>query len=263
MAETKYLSDLFLRELLVKASNDERLALTRILKESTASAIDGEKLQIEICEFAGNSIFNLLRGHGIPYSEILFDAATSLKIETAMSRNANIHGGISIASLDDIKRYISIETDDLRLNCINYYIDQLERQILAKLTIIAYGQATPEQRANVDARVAELTKTPQGKDLTGLSTAAALLAIGNAGGFATYTIMSSALSAISFGSLPFVSYTFASSLLSLALGPAGWLTIAVYGAVKFAQPNELKVVQLAVTCALISQRLREAKLERN
>lgn len=260
MTDIKFFSNWLLKEMLLRASNEERQALTNVLDGSSNKPFEAEELQSEICRFAGHGLGNLMRGGGVAYSELLFDAAKSLNIESLMSRYENVYKDISIVDIDKVERLVSIATPDLRLICINVYIDQIERQILAKLMAVAYEKATPEQRTAVDAQLAELVKTSHGKSLSGLSTGTALLAIGNVGGFATYTLMSSLLSTLSFGTLGFGAYTFASSLLSVVLGPVGWLALGVYSVVKFGGPNEPKVVQLAATCALISQRLREAHM---
>jgi hypothetical protein len=82
-----------------------------------------------------------------------------------------------------------------------------------------------------------------------------LLALGNAGGFATYTLMSTVLSTVSLGTLSFGAYTFASSALSVVLGPIGWVGLGLYGIHKLGAPDKAQVVRLAATCAVISQRL--------
>ncbi len=75
------------------------------------------------------------------------------------------------------------------------------------------------------------------------------------GGFATYTLMSTILSAASFGTLSFGAYTLASSALSLVLGPVGWVVLGALAVKKLGSPDKAKVIRLAATCALISERL--------
>ena len=116
-----------------------------------------------------------------------------------------------------------------------------------------------EHPAKVDRQIAELARTDEGKGLAGLSTSAALLVVGNLGGFATFTLMSSVLSVLSLGTLGFGAYTAASSLLSMVLGPVGWTILGLYGVVKLGGPSDGQVVRLAAGCALVSQRLREGR----
>lgn len=86
--------------------------------------------------------------------------------------------------------------------------------------------------------------------------------VGNLGGFATYTLVSTVLGTLSFGMLGFGAYTFASSLLSVVLGPAGWLSLAAYGIFKLGSADAGKTVRLAAICAMTSQRLREQRQKR-
>lgn len=124
------------------------------------------------------------------------------------------------------------------------------------------ARATPAQRPAVDAKIAELSKTPEGKNISGMSTTAALLVVGNLGGFATYNLMSTVLSALSMGTLGFGAYTVASSLLSVVLGPVGWLSLAAYEIFKLGSADEAKTVRLEATCAMTAQRIREKRTRR-
>jgi uncharacterized protein YaaW (UPF0174 family) len=223
------------------------------------------ELQAEICAAAGHSFGNFIRGGaGVSYAELLFDASEHLKVEDVKPLYSKHHSDLSLRTLDtlfpDSAKHVP---SDVRLKIVDSYVDELERKLLAKLMVVAYERATPSQRAAVDAKLAELARSPEGKSLSGLSTSAALLVIGNLGGFATYTLMSTVLSALSLGTLGFGAYTFASSLLSVILGPAGWLSLAAYGLFKLGSADAAKTVRLAATCAMTSQRLRERARRRS
>ena len=225
-------SDLLLKTLRC-ASLEEHLALTKSLSENAVRPLSPEKLQEQICLSAGYSVFNALRGEGVAYSQLLFDAAETLKVEKLKSRYGKFYKELSFSELDRLKSENTKEIpDNIRRIAVEAYVDDLERKLLAKLMSVAYESATPEQRVAVDAKLAAFAKTAEGKNLSGLPTSAALLVIGNLGGFATYTLMSALLSAMSLGTLGFGAYTFASSLLSVVLGPAGWLMLGAYSAVK-------------------------------
>jgi uncharacterized protein YaaW (UPF0174 family) len=259
MSDLGNLSDLLLTELLTRAEPEERQALSQILYRNECRKIEPKELQRGIRAFAGHPVGNFFRGgQGVSYSEILHDAAKHLKVEPLSSRYAHLHSGLCLAELDRLSSTnAKLLNEDARFDVVNTYIDDLERKILAKLMVVAYEKATPEQRAIVDAKVADLAKSSEGKSLSGLSTSAALIVVGNLGGFATYTLMSTVLSAVSMGTLGFGAYTLASSLLSVVLGPAGWLSLAAYGIYKYGSADAGKLLQLAATCAMISQRLRE------
>lgn len=255
----KHFSSARLTEVLTRAEPEERDALTKALHHGPSKALSPNELQAEICAVAGHFVGNFLRGGaGVTYAELLFDAAEHLKVEDVKSRYSSLHEGLCIAELDRLSADKAKHVQpDVRLKLVDAYVDELERKLLAKLMVVAYERATPEQRAAVDAKLAELTKSPEGKNLSGLPTSVALLVVGNLGGFATYTLMSTVLSALSLGTLGFGAYTFASSLLSVVLGPAGWLSLAAYGLFKLGSADAGKTVRLAATCAMTSQRLRE------
>lgn len=259
MAEEKFLSSTMLIEVLTRAEQEERKALTQALHDGAAKALSPSELQSEICVAAGHSLMNWIRGGtGVAYSELLFDAAEHLKVEGLKSRFTRLHGDLCMAELDRLAAANAKQLDPaIRLKLVDGYVDELERKLLAKLMVVAYERATPEQRAAVDAKLAEFARSPEGKSLSGLSTSAALLVVGNLGGFATYTLMSTVLSAVSLGTLGFGAYTLASSVLSVVLGPAGWLSLAAYGLFKWGSADAGKTVRLAATCAMASQRLRE------
>lgn len=202
---------------------------------------------------------NAMRGgEGVPYAELLYDAARSLGLKDVQSIYAKDASGVAFYDLDRLSGPSSANVSSAtRLDAVNAYIDGVERKILAQVMVKAYESAGPEQKAKIDALLASLSTKPEGKGLAGLSTAAALMVAGNLGGFATYALMSSVLSTLSVGTLAFGAYTFASSLLSVLLGPVGWIGIAIFGVAKVGGPDENKVLRLAVTCASISQRLRE------
>jgi len=238
---------------------EERHALTQVLHQGSAKTIEPAALREQICAFAGNSVGNFFRGGaGISYAELLYDAAGHLKVKGRKSPYSRLHGELCFVELDSLSPDMAKTLNpDVRADLVAGYLDDLERKILSQLMVVAYEKATPQQRAAVEAKLAGLAQTPEGKNLKGLSTSAALLVVGNLGGFATYTLMSTVLSAVSLGTLGFGAYTMASSLLSVALGPAGWLTLAAYGILKLGSADASKVVRLAATCAMTSLRVRE------
>ena len=72
---------------------------------------------------------------------------------------------------------------------------------------------TPDQKKIFDTRVQEVANQFGVSSTKGLAGGAGLLVLGNLGGFAAYTLMTSVLSTLSFGALGFGAYTAASSLL--------------------------------------------------
>lgn len=259
-----YLSNGMLQEILNRAEQEERDALSKVLHDGSTRSLSPITLQIQICAAGGNAVANYIRGgEGISYAELLFDAAKHLKIEGITSVYSRRHSDLCLDALDRLSSNDAKSVSpDRRLELVDAYVNEMERKLLAKLMAVAYENATPAQRAAVDAEIAKLAKTPEGKSMSGLSTTAALLAIGNLGGFATYTLMSTVLSALSLGTLGFGAYTLASTLLSVVLGPVGWLSLALYGVIKLGGAEATKTVRLAAICAMTSQRIRERRQKR-
>lgn len=78
---TKFISNLELRNLLKIATDDERLALTRIIDGSQNNPFNSKKLQEKICLFGGHGIANFFRGSGTGYLDIIDDVAEVLEIK--------------------------------------------------------------------------------------------------------------------------------------------------------------------------------------
>ena len=91
---------------------------------------------------------------------------------------------------------------------------------------------------------------------SGLVGTAGLMAIANLGGFATYTLLTSFMSAVSFGSLGFGAYTAATSLLSIAIGPVGWIALGSYAVFSLGKPSMSKLMPIVATVGAIRQRIK-------
>ena len=190
---------------------------------------------------------------------MLYDACSTLKVSDLPHEYKPLQLGINIVDLDaNRSEQAKTMPKTQRQSLVSDYVDRHERMLLSKLLIVVYEKMTPEQRLKFDQQVAAMTVTHV-KDIKGLSTSAALLVLGNLGGFATYTLMSTALGALSLGTLGFGAYTFASSALSFVLGPVGWIGLGLYGVIKLGGPNDQKVVQMAATCAMINQRIKSLR----
>ena len=257
----KFLSNGVLKNLLERASVEERLSLTKILKPDASTALSGTQLQKAVCVAGGHGVANFLRGQGTGYIDILDDVIDSLKVEGVPAyRNDKVFNGLSLWQIDEVDS-IKINKRDIdeckRLGVA--HVEMAENKVLIKLLETAYQNMTKEQRQAFDSRVREVANQFGSSGGKGLAGGAGLMVLGNLGGFATYTLMSAVLSTISFGALGFGAYTAASSLLSLVLGPAGW--IAVGGAAVHAVGKpELKVtIPLVANVAMIRQRIKHSR----
>lgn len=86
----KFISNGKLVDLLTLATNDERLALTKLLDSDEESPYDAKTLQEKICLEGGRGIANLFRGQGTGYLDILDDVVDALKIYDTQSYNSEV-----------------------------------------------------------------------------------------------------------------------------------------------------------------------------
>ena len=94
---------------------------------------------------------------------------------------------------------------------------------------------------------------------TYLTGGAGLIALGNIGGFATYTFLTTSLSTISMGTLGFSAYTAATSLLSVMFGPIGWASLGAIAVLTLGSPNTKKLIPIVATIGAIRQRIEYEK----
>lgn len=238
------------------ASDEERLAISRVLDEKAADPLDPEVLVDKVCRAGGHGFANLLRGAGPSYLSILLDVAEDLKVEGLQARHEVYFDGLAPAELDWVREAARRRIPATKSRVlIEGYVETIERGVLSRLLVIAYERLDPKQRASADVEIAALARKLGRSDMKGVSAAAALLVLGNVGGFATYTLMSVVLSTVSMGTFGFGTYVFASSALSVLLGPVGWVGLGVYAGHKFASSNAKQTLQLVATVAMVRQRI--------
>lgn len=83
---------------------------------------------------------------------------------------------------------------------------------------------------------------------------AAILVAGDLAGFSAYTALSSLIHAITFGTAGFTVYTSASSLLSYALGPIGWSSLAGYFIYRSGAPKLKQLLPIGLAIAALEKR---------
>lgn len=137
--------------------------------------------------------------------------------------------------------------------CVSDLLCKRELAILNHLIKENYEKMKPDDRAKFEAKIKEIA-IENGKDLIGVGAAATAMLMAELGGFATFTLMSTVLSTLSMGLLPFGAYTAMSSVLGTVLGPIGWGVLGVFALAKIAEPNMKKVVPLVVSVAMIRLR---------
>jgi uncharacterized protein YaaW (UPF0174 family) len=244
-----------LNECLRSASSEELMSLTKVLEASATRPMGASNLAAEILRAGGNSIANFMRGGGISYAEFLDDVSSTLKLGTTPYRKIT-STGLQVVEMD--KRQANNQIDSSTRKSwegpLDSFLREKENAILATVAQQAYSGLTPEQKRQVDEQVRRLAASQPGKDLKGLTGGAAMFALANMGGFATYTMMSTVISTLTLGTAGFGAYTTASSLLSVLIGPLGWASLGLATLYKLASPSQQKVVQLAIGVSMIRAR---------
>lgn len=204
-------------------------------------------------------VSNWFRNQGIPYSELLYDVAGHLKISAIEPLDKLTTSGLTIAEMDKraMQGIVSPDVSRSWREPLNRYILGLEQEILKKFMSDSYGNMSAAERMRIDEQVAELGKTLPGTGVLGLSGAAAFMVVANAGGFATYILMSSVISALTVGA-GFGLYTAAASTLNVLLGPVGWAALGIASAYKLGGPDAQACVKAVLALAMLRGRAIKA-----
>jgi len=244
----KFISNIELRELLENATYDEKLSITKILDKTKKEPFSAKELQKEICWEGGHGIVNIWRGEGTGYLDIVDEVADELKIKYLPSYNLKVKYFEETENL----RYT---TEESRQKGIEY-AEEAEEKIILKLLELVYEELPDDKKEEFDRQI-NIVATKFDSDITkNLAGTAGLLVLGNLGGFATYTFLTTALSTISMGTLGFGAYTAATSLLSIALGPVGWAGLGIAGVLALGKPEYEKLIPLVAIVGAIRQRIK-------
>lgn len=254
----KFVSNGELRRLLENASIEERLALTKVINPESTTALNAVDLQKKICLSGGHGVANWLRGQGNGYIDIVRDVALALKIPDMPDyTGGKAFHGVSLWKWDEL-HIIQTEKrnlDECRRRGLEF-VEMAETKVLLKLLELTYSKLSAAERDAFDARLRDVAARFGERSTKGLAGAAGLLVIGNLGGFATFTLMSTVLSTISLGTLGFGAYTAASSALGLILGPVGWIALGLAGIHVLGKPSLKKTIPLVAQVAMLRQRIQ-------
>jgi len=245
---TKFISNDVLIGLLEQATEDERLSLTKILNEYQKKPYTPKRIQEELSNVGGNSFMNLYRGEGTGYIDIVDDVLNKLELNGFPSYLLEIRHF-------DNKDTLECDESKAREKGIEY-VEKAEEKIILKLLEQAYEKMSTEDKASFDEQmnhVAVMFDSDASKNLSGV---AGLMVLGNMGGFATYTFLTTAMSTITMGTLGFGAYTAATSLLSIVLGPIGWVGLGIFAAYSIGGENYTKTIPCVAIIGAIRQRIK-------
>lgn len=247
-----FLSNSILRNVISKATEPEKNTLVKLLTGEISNNYSYEKIQEEICECGGHDAVNFFRGQGTGYLDILDDVAKELEIEGLPSYYGD--DGVSIPDIDEIGS-LAIDKDEAIKIGINYAED-VEEKIILKILEVTYENMSPDEKRAFDDQVNEVASKFGENSSKILMGTAGIIALGNLGGFATYTFLTTAMSAISMGTLSFGAYTAATSLLSVFLGPIGWAGVGAATLYSYGSPEYDKLISIVAVIGVIRQRIK-------
>ena len=258
-----FISNKELRNLLKQATEEERLALTKLIKLQKTSAYSAKELQIKICELGGNSTINYIREGGTGYLDIVDDVLNKLNIkgfptydkigifDRLVSPYSN--NFLPFIEFDSPLKYKKSEAKKLGLE----YAEKAEEKVISKLLEDAYEKMSDEEKKSFEEQILLATKKFTSSHSTEyIAGGASLLALGNIGGFTTYTLLTSLMSTVSFGTLGFGTYTAATSLLSILLGPVGWASLGGFAVYAYGAPEYKKLIPIVAIVGAIRQRIK-------
>ena len=195
-----FLSNGELRNLLLQATEEEKLALTRLLKPKKNKAYGAKKLQKEICLEGGNDLINRARGQGTGYLDIVADVLTELDIDGFPSyddevstydelslplNNEMLNDTLSFIGMSPPLKYKKKKGRALGLD----YAEKAEEKIILVLLEKAYDNMSPNEKKSFDEQVNLVAKNFESNSTRNLTGATGLMLLGNMGGFATYTFL--------------------------------------------------------------------------
>lgn len=243
-----FISNHVLKEVLEQATYEEKLSLTKILEPYQNEPYTATKLQNDICREGGHGIVNLWRNQGTGYLDIVDEVTDELNVRELPSYNFSVKYYEEKENLrysEEVSRQKGIE-----------YAEKAEEKIILKLLELVYEKLDDDKKEEFDKQINKVAQKFDSSMTKSLSGAAGLLAIGNFGGFATYTFLTSALSTVSIGTLGFGAYTAATSLLSIALGPLGWTALGIAGVLALGKPKYEKLIPIVAIIGAIRQRIK-------
>lgn len=244
-----FLSNSELIDVLRKATSKELLYLSRIVKEEEIKKpLSIYVLKEEICSIGGHTLANLCRKEGTSYLDLMIDVAKELKISDIKSYDNEV---IYFDKTESLK----FSKDDSIEKGIKY-AEEIEEKIILKVLELSYEKMSKKEKKSFDEQINIVAKDFDSNKNSYLTGAAGLLTLGKAGGFATYTFLTTSLSTLSLGSLSFATYTGATTLLGIILGPIGWASLGGIAILTLGSPNTKKLIPIVATIGAIRQRIK-------
>ena len=253
----RFLSNNILKNLLENATEEELLSLTKLLNPENHLPYTSTKLQEEICLEGGHGVINVFWrfGDGTGYLDIVDEVLDELNIYSLPSYD------LKVKYYDEIN-YLEYSKEEAVQKGIEY-VEEAEESIILKLLEITYENMSEDEKLSFDEQMNKIAEEFNSNATQNLTGVAGLIALGNIGGFATYTFLTTAMSTITIGTLGFSAYTAATSLLSFLLGPPGWTALGIATVFTVGKPNYQKLIPIVAIIGAIRQRIKYERIKSN
>lgn len=129
----------------------------------------------------------------------------------------------------------------------------IEVKIIKKVFEDAWAKLTPEERKKFDAEVEKLAAKYK-KNAKGTALAFTALSIGQLSGFGVYVLASTLLGGLG---LSFGFFTGLSTLISVVIGPVGWIGLGLAALSQLGSPNYKKLLPVVVLVGIERQTARQ------
>jgi len=261
----KSISQKNLKELLLKASKAELLAITHLIDEHNRKRdpYELEHILKEISTIGGNTGANYYRGTdffgivGNLFSGEVEKAWDCIDNE-GLTYIQNLEEIIDTENINLGKKFTykrSLDTNPYKAEGMDY-IEEAEKKIAAYVLDKTYEEMDPSQKKDYVLNANRLAKEASMNSSIKYSIPCGAIAAGQLGGFATYTLMSTVLSSASASTLSFAVYMGASKTVAFLIGSGGIGIVASYAILDVFSANTQKIIPIVVLIGDIRQRIK-------
>ena len=246
----RYLANDIVKQALGRATPEQKRPIFEQLGVKQYSGYPDEHLVRRVCR-AGEHGLSSLFSDEEPMSYLSFVDTVIRQLERSVRTG---YDRKSFESIDLGGRQGRFTSRSAQREEVLKELNRLEQLLVTMLLERAFESLSQDQRIQFERDlIKKLHDQGSGYKYKSGSVAALLIA-GDLAGFSAYTALSSLIHAISFGTAGFGVYTSASSLLSYALGPLGWSSLAGYFVYKSGAPKLKQLLPIGLAIAALEKR---------